>query len=203
MDWFKGNLQEPPDFIRKSMVPGFDFPFNQEVEVVVIIVVIIVVVAVAVIVIAAAARLVGGAARHWRWLRAGQAGFVPRGGFRNQPAVRAEVQGAALRVVVLAPTGRELAGWAGGAPRPRQALVDYAQARTCCPKEHNVGSVQFLRSCCSKWLSVFFCGIWEGIVQRRLPWPPIHSYPFSRLGLCPKPNRNRRWKCVYIYIQYQ
>ena len=95
--------------------------------VVVVVIIVVVAVAVAVIVIAAAARLVGGASRQWRWFRAGQAGFVPRGGFRNQPAVRAEVKGAAIGVLVLAPTGRELAGWAGGAPRPGQSVLSGAK----------------------------------------------------------------------------
>ena len=90
--------------------------------------------AVAVIVIAAAARLVGGASRQWRWFRAGQAGFVPRGGFRNQPAVRAEVKGAAIGVLVLAPTGRELAGWAGGAPRPGQSVLSGAVTNHISPQ---------------------------------------------------------------------
>ena len=55
-------------------------------------------------------------------------------------------------------------------PKPSAAGCHHLwKAGTCCPKEHNVGSVPFLRSCCSKWLSVcFFFGIWEGICQRRL-----------------------------------
>ena len=80
-------------------------------------------------------------------------------------------------------------------PKPSAAGCHHLwKAGTCCPKEHNVGSVPFLRSCCSKWLSVcFFSGSgkefvkegYRGLMQLRtlvllFNWGQIHLPTFSR-----------------------